>query len=304
VTTALVATAMALLGGPQRQAAGFVLPAPTQQAARAAAFAPRRGLLQPQPQQPQQTVMMPWRVPAASRPLRPLRAAADGGEPHGEGEEGEAMPYEALRAEIRDKLQGLFGAMAGTVLGAGEDGAEGGEGGGSGSNAAASLSRTKGGAGGAGVQTRPVPAVKAEAPASTTFSFKELADAPCEHAVVMNPYSGAAAASSVDVKATGPMAKAAASSASASLASGPPSPGAAAALGKAPEPVNENIARISESVPNAWLAVCHGKDLKKGELKKIVVDDKPVCIFRDSTGAVRAISDICLHRCVGGYMLG
>lgn len=67
-------------------------------------------------------------------------------------------------------------------------------------------------------------------------------------------------------------------------------------LTKVPEPVNENIARIGERIPNAWLGVCHSADLPAKGLKKIIVDDKPICLFRISTGEVRAISDICLHR--------
>lgn len=65
---------------------------------------------------------------------------------------------------------------------------------------------------------------------------------------------------------------------------------------KVPEPVNENIARIGERIPNAWLGVCHSDDLGPKGLKKIIVDDKPICLFRIPSGEVRAISDICLHR--------
>jgi hypothetical protein len=61
-------------------------------------------------------------------------------------------------------------------------------------------------------------------------------------------------------------------------------------LGKVPDAVNENIARVSENVPNAWLAVSHTDDLKPGGLKRIWVDDQPIALFRLATGEVRPLT--------------
>jgi len=145
--------------------------------------------------------------------------------------------------------------------------------------ATAALAKTKGGASGRGRSSVITPG----SPSTTTVSFleprtpAELAAAalttPCDSALpTLTPPSSSSSRRPPSLSATD------------------------AALGKVPEPVNENIARISTKVPNTWLAVCHSADLKKKELKKIWVDEKPICLFRSSSGEVKAISDICLHR--------
>ena len=183
----------------------------------------------------------------------------------------------SLSDEISSKFQSLFGSMASFI---GQDAT-------AATVAAAALAKTKGGAGGRGRS-----AVTPGSPSTTTVSFLEprnpaelaaaaLAD-PCDSALpTLTPTPPSTTSTTTTTTSS----------------RRPPSLSATdAALGKVPDPVNENIARISSKVPNTWLAVCHSADLKKKELKKVWVDEKPICLFRTSSGEVKAISDICLHR--------
>lgn len=49
-------------------------------------------------------------------------------------------------------------------------------------------------------------------------------------------------------------------------------------------------------VPNLWLAVAHSSSLKIGKVKKVEVDGVPIALWRSTTGAVSALSDVCIHR--------
>ncbi|TFJ87048.1 hypothetical protein NSK_001382 [Nannochloropsis salina CCMP1776] len=146
--------------------------------------------------------------------------------------------------------------------------------------AATALAKTKGGAGGRGGSSL----VTLGSPSTTTVSFPDQSRAAdVAAAALQSPCDSALPAAVAKSSSSSP-------SPSTSLSASD------VALGKVPEPVNENIARISGKVPNTWLAVCHSSSLKKKELKKIWVDDKPICLFRAASGEVKAISDICLHR--------
>lgn len=49
-------------------------------------------------------------------------------------------------------------------------------------------------------------------------------------------------------------------------------------------------------IPNLWLAVAHSSSVKAGEVKKVEVDGVPIALWRDATGALSAVSDVCIHR--------
>lgn len=49
-------------------------------------------------------------------------------------------------------------------------------------------------------------------------------------------------------------------------------------------------------VPNLWLAVAHSSSVKAGEVKKVEVDGVPIALWRSVTGALSAVSDVCIHR--------
>lgn len=188
----------------------------------------------------------------------------------GKGSSSRTSNLSSLSDEISSKFQSLFGTMASFI---GQDAA-------AATVSAAALAKTKGGAGGRGRSATITPG----SPSTTTISFLEpRTPAELAAATLANPCDSALPTFTSTPPST--------------TSRRPPSLSATdAALGKVPDPVNENIARISSKVPNTWLAVCHSADLKKKELKKVWVDEKPICLFRTSSGEVKAISDICLHR--------
>lgn len=49
-------------------------------------------------------------------------------------------------------------------------------------------------------------------------------------------------------------------------------------------------------VPNLWLAVAHSSSVKAGEVTKVEVDGVPIALWRSVTGALSAVSDVCIHR--------
>lgn len=229
-----------------------------------------------------QTPLLHQRLPFSSPSSSLLRRSASPQEQaedsSSNGASEDAPLPSSLRQEIKDKLKSLFGAMSNMMVPEEEEKML--------KNVASSLSKTKGGAGG--------PSLMTEVKTSTTTSLLDIGMNPCEHAVT--PVTNDAACVDHKLKST---------AASASSSYVPKTTTAtAAALGQVPEPVNENIARISEYVPNTWLAICHSASLKPKELKKVYVDDKPICLFRTSTGEVKAISDICLHRYVFLFWVG
>lgn len=175
-----------------------------------------------------------------------------------EGERKATTTLGDLREEISEKLTSLFGAMSNLVHSPEEGGV----------NVASTLARYKGGA---GVTTYPRNGVIETIDLRTVKHDKK--DCASEHAPAIT--------TSDSPSLTTPTTR---------------STKKEATFGKVPDPVNENIARIGEKVPNAWLAVCHSYALKPKELKKIIVDEKPICLFRTASGEVKAISDICLHR--------
>ncbi|KAG5183593.1 hypothetical protein JKP88DRAFT_277604 [Tribonema minus] len=80
------------------------------------------------------------------------------------------------------------------------------------------------------------------------------------------------------------------------VAAAAPAAAAAQRVNKARKPDSMPPNVCTDSVPNLWLAVGHMSSLKGKKVLKVTVDGKPIAIWRTSTGELKAISDICIHR--------